>query len=94
MSARVSDWTGMYIAIANHPKASVDFIHVSDVVDRLTKYREKMDRELPVDENHPAPGKIDPILFDICTVLELKPEEMETVLGAKPYARLKAEMHR
>ncbi len=94
MSARISDWTGMYHAMAAHPKQAVDFLHVSDVVDRLAKYRETMDRERPVDENHPGPGKIDPILFDVCTVLELKPEEMEAVLGAKRYARLKAEMHR
>ncbi len=84
----------MYYAMAAHPKEAVDFIHVSDVVDRLTKYREKMDREMPVDENNPGHGKIDHILFDICTVLELKPEEMEAVLGAKRYARLKAEMRR
>ncbi len=79
--------------MAAHPKAAVDFIHVSDLVDRLAKYRETMDREKPVDENHPVPGKIDRILFDICTVLELSPAEMETVLGTKRYARLKAETH-
>ncbi len=94
MSARISDWTGMYLAMAAHPKAAVDFLHVADVVDRLAKYRKKMDRERPVDENHPGPGKIHQILFDVCMVLELRPEEMETVLGAKLYARLKAEMHR
>ncbi len=93
MSARISDWTGMYHAMAAHPKAAVDFLHVSDVVERLAKYRETMDRERPVDENHPVPNKLDHILFDICTVLELKPEEVETVLGAKLYARLKAETH-
>ncbi len=94
MSARISDWTGMYLAMAAHPKAAVDFIHVAEVVDRLTKYRETMDRDRPVDENHPGPGNMYQILFDICTLLEFKPEEMETVLGAKLYARLKAEMHR
>ncbi len=94
MSARISDWTGMYLAMAAHPKAAVDFMHVAEVVDRLTKYRRKMVRERPVGENDPGPGKIDHFLFDICTVLELRPEEMETVLGAKRYARLKAEMHR
>ncbi len=94
MSARISDWTGMYHAMAAHPKAAVDFLHVSDVVDRLARYREDIDRERPADENDPGPGKSGHILFEICTVLELKPEEMETVLGAKLYARLKAEMHR
>ncbi len=91
MSARVSDWTGMYLAMAAHPKAAVDFIHVADVVDRFTKYREQMDRARPVDENNPEPGKMDQMLFDMCALLELKPEEMERVLGAKRYARLKAE---
>ncbi len=94
MSARISDWTGMYLAMAAHPKAAVDFLHVSDMVDRLAKYREKMDRERPVDKNHPGPDKSDHMLFDICTVLELKPEEMEAVLGSQRYARLKAEIHR
>ncbi len=94
MSARISDWTGMYHAMAAHPKAAVDFMHVSDVVDRLATYREKMDRERPADENDPGPGKIHHFLYDVCTVLELKPEEMEAVLGAKLYARLKAETHR
>ncbi len=90
MSARISDWTGMYLAMAAHPKAAVDFLHVSDVVDRLAQYRETMDRERPVGENHPGPGKIHHILFEVCRLLELKPEEMERVLGAKLYARLKA----
>ncbi len=93
MSARISDWTGMYLAMAAHPKAAVDFLHVADVVDRLAQYRETMDRERPVGENHPGPGQSEHVLFDICTVLELKPEEMETVLGAKLYARLNAGMH-
>ncbi len=94
MSARISDWTGMYLAMAAHPKAAVDFIHVAEVVDRLTRYRRKIVRERPVDKNQSGPGKSDHILFDICRLLELKPEEMEAVLGAKRYARLKAEMHR
>ncbi len=93
MSARISDWTGMYHAMAAHPKAAVDFLHVSDLVDRLAQYRERMDREGPVGEKDPEPGKSEHMLFDICTVLELKPEEMEMVLGAKLYARLKAEIH-
>ncbi len=93
MSARVSDWTGMYIAIANHPKSAVDFIHVSDVVDRLKQYREKMGRGKPGGKNHPRPGKMEHILFDMCQLLELKPEEMEAVLGASMYARLKAKTH-
>ncbi len=87
MPARVSDWTGMYLAIARHPKAAVDFLHVADVVDRLAQYREKMGRGRPV------PGKMEHFLFDICKLLELRPEEMEAVLGAKLYARLNAEMH-
>ncbi len=94
MSARISDWTGMYLAMAAHPKAAVDFLHVADVVEKLTKYRETMERKRPVSESYPGPGKIGQILFEICAVLELKPEEMEAVLGAKRYARLKAEMHR
>ncbi len=93
MSARVSDWTGMYLAMAAHPKAAVDFLHVADVVDRFTKYREHIDRDRPVDENNPEPGKMDQMLFDLCTVLELKPDEMERVLGAKLYARLNANIH-
>ncbi len=93
MPARVSEWMGLYYAIAAHPKEGVDFIHVAEVVDRLTKYRQKMVRGMLADENHPGPGKLDQILFDICRLLELKPEEMETVLGTKLYARLKAEMH-
>ncbi len=94
MSARISDWTGMYLAMAAHPKAAVDFLHVADVVERLARYREKIDRERPVDEKNPGPDKSDHVLFEICTVLELKPEEMEAVLGAKRYARLKAETRR
>ncbi len=93
MSARVSNWTGMYLAMAAHPTAAVDFIHVADVVDRFAKYRETMDRDRPVDENHPEPGKMDQMLFDMCTLLEFKPEEMERVLGAKLYARLMAKIH-
>ncbi len=94
MPARVSEWMGLYYAIAAHPKEGVDFIHVAEVVDRLTKYRKKMVREMPADENHPGPGKMDQILFDICRLLEFKPEEMEAVLGAQRYARLTAKLHR
>ncbi len=91
MSARVSDWTGMYLAMAAHPQSAVDFIHVSDIVDRLKQYRESIDREMPPDENHP--GKTERILFAFCKILELSPQEMETVLGADIYARLNPEIH-
>ncbi len=94
MSARVSDWTGMYLATAEHPKEGVDFIHVVEVIDRLAQYRETLDRKWPVGESHPWTGKMDQMLFEVCRLLELKPEEMETVLGTKRHARLKAEMHR
>ncbi len=91
MSARINDWMEIYYAIAAHPKEGIDFIHVCDLVDRLAQYRKKMDRGRPAGEIHPGPGRIHHLLFDICRLLELKPEEMERVLGASIYARLKAE---